>query len=152
MDIEGIEIRGSADFILRTKEALRMLGETQCFKQVQQYIDIIKEGQHSAMRGYDEKPTYEVGEPTWRSSPIWYAGTIVHDGYHSKLYQEAKAKSGGKEPIADTWTGTEAEKKCLKYQLRALRELNANERLITYVEGLIKNPTYHKVEYEERWW
>jgi hypothetical protein len=137
---EGIEIQGSPTFIHSTITVLGMLKKTQSFEVVQRYVSIIKEAEKSGMRAYDVKPTYEVGADTWQYSIVWYAGTIAHDAYHSRLYHEAKV-----------WTGTEAERQCLAFQLQALKELNANEYLINYVEGLIEDPDYWS-DYDNRYW
>ena len=155
--IHGIKIQGSSDFVLRTREAFEKLTGTTSFEEIRPYIAVIKEAQRSGMRAYGEQPTYEVGQPTWRHSPVWYAGTIVHDGYHSKLYLEAKATNQGHEPDAETWTGTEAEKRCLESQLQALGEMGADEHVVGYVNSLMENPTYEGVhrswaDYEKRWW
>ena len=148
----GIEILGSLDFTARTKEALKVLRLTQSFREIKPYVSIIKEAQRSGMQVYGEKPTYEVGEKTWNHSVAWYASTIIHDGYHSKLYHEAKAKNNGNEPSPEIWSGTKAEKNCLKFQLKALEELKADEYIINYIKKEIENPTYHLVPYEERNW
>ena len=148
----GIEIQGSEEFSVRTKEALKVLIPTQSFREIKPYISIIKEAQRSGMQVYGEKPTYEVGEKTWKHSVAWYASTIVHDGYHSKLYHDAKAKNNGNEPGPEIWSGTKAEKNCLKFQLKALEELKADEYIINYIKKEIENPTYHLVPYKERNW
>ena len=111
------------------------------------------------MRADAKRPTFVVGRATWKHSALWYAGTIAHDSYHSKLYHDAKA-STGENPPADCWTGSEAEKKCLAFQLQVLQELKADENMIAYVCGCAWNPTYqgrHKGwlgwwDYLRRWW
>lgn len=138
-----MEIQGSAAFITRTRNVLAMLDGTQAFADVEPYIAIIREAERSGMRAYDPKPTYEVGAPTWQHSELWYAGCIVHDGYHSKLYHEAKVMRGGAEPPPESWTGAEAERGCLALQLRALVELGADSPLVDYVKRMLENPTYH---------
>lgn len=145
-----IKIQGSSGFVSHTKEALKMLRKTRCFKEIKPYIGVIKEAQKSSMQVYDK--TYEVAGPTWQHSVVWYASTIAHDGYHSKMYHEAKTESKEHEPSIDSWSGTKAEKKCLEFQLRALKELGADKHLIAYVKDWIKNPTYHLVNNEDRWW
>lgn len=140
--VDGIEVKGGGDFILRTKEVLDLLRPTAYFQGIQRYAAMIKEGKRSGMKAYARKPTYVVGKPTWAHSALWYAGTIAHDSYHSKLYHEAKANNQGKKPDADTWTGTEAEKKCLAFQLQVLEDLNADETMMAYVKAWEKNPTY----------
>ncbi|HWO43141.1 MAG TPA: hypothetical protein VNO43_15170, partial [Candidatus Eisenbacteria bacterium] len=79
--------------------------------------------------------------PTWRHSALWYAGAIAHDAYHSKLYHEGKS-AAGVPPDRRVWTGIEAEKKCLRFQLETLGALNADDQTLAYLEGQLRHPTY----------
>lgn len=88
------------------------------------------------------RPTFVVGAATWNHSERWYAGAIAHDAYHAKLYVEAKAQNGGREPDSDAWTGADAEKNCLAFQREVLAELDAGAEVIAYVRSLEKNPVY----------
>jgi hypothetical protein len=87
-----------------------------------------------------KRPTFVVGRRTWSHSSLWYAGAIAHDAYHSKLYHDAKR--GTAHPPADCWTGPEAERKCLAFQIEALTALGADDATVAYLEKLRKNPTY----------
>ena len=93
------------------------------------------------MRADAKRPTFVVGKPTWSHSALWYAGAIAHDSYHSKLYHDARQNTG-KRPSADSWTGKEAEKKCLAFQIEVLESLNADDETVAYLRELEKNPTY----------
>jgi hypothetical protein len=97
------------------------------------------------MSARGSKPTYCVGKRTWQSSPVWYASTIVHDGYHSKLYREnRRTVLGIPYTPRKAWTGKRAEQECLRLQLNALCEMSANPATQQYVRSLLENPTYHK--------
>lgn len=158
--VDGVEIKGRKEFLLHTREALDLLRTTPHFSAIQRYVPVIQEGKRSGMKADAERPTYVVGKSTWRHSALWYAGTIAHDAYHSKLYHEAKATTDGKKPDRDTWTGAAAEKKCLAFQIQVLKELKADDSMIAYVEGWQNNPTYqghHRGwrswrDYLRRWW
>jgi hypothetical protein len=139
--VEGVEIHGSAEFISRTKEALALLGRTPFINVIPRYIAVIRQGKRSGMRADASRPTFVVGKPTWKHSALWYAGAIAHDCYHSKLYHEARAGAGGKPP-ADFWTGTDAEKKCLKFQIEVLESMGADEATVDYLKQVERNPTY----------
>jgi hypothetical protein len=136
-----ISVIGSADFIARTAEALDLLGATAHYRDIERYVAVIKQGRRSGMHANATKPTFVVGKRTWSHSPLWYAGAIAHDAYHSKLYHDGKAATGG-EPPADCWTGKDAERECLAYQIEVLKALDAGERTVAYLEELRKNPTY----------
>jgi len=140
--VEGLDLTGSPEFIAKTREALDQLKRTKCFKVVKQYVAIIKESETSGMEAYLARPSYGVGKRTWQAGAVWYASTIAHDAFHSKLYHDAKDKLKGKEPPETAWTGKEAEKKCLRFQADALRQMRAEKRQIDYVVQLQKNPTY----------
>jgi hypothetical protein len=139
--VHGVKITGSDEFLSRTKEALALLRPTPFFSEIQRTIAVIKQGGRSGMKAYAKKPTFVVGKRTWSYSALWYAGAIAHDCYHSKLYHEARASKDGKPP-ADCWTGSEAEKKCLAFQIEVLKALHADEKTLAYLEELEKNPTY----------
>jgi hypothetical protein len=139
--VDGIEVSGRPTFVLRTKEALELLRPTPFFPQIQRAIALIKQGKRSGMKAAAEKPTFVVGKRTWNHSALWYAGAIAHDSYHSKLYHDARESSGEKPP-ADCWTGSEAEKKCLAFQIEVLKALHVDEKTLAYLEEVEKNPTY----------
>ena len=145
------EIQGAPVFRARTLEALSLLEGSTSFARVAPYIKIIKEADHSGMRAYDERPMYEVGFRTWNYSAPWYAGTIAHDGYHSLLYHAAKG-AGTAQPPETSWTGADAERKCLRFQVLVLREIKADATLIKYVQDQTLNPTYQNIEYTKRDW
>ena len=137
----GICVVGSADFVARTTEALDLLGATPHYRDIERYVAIIKQGRRSGMHANATKPTFVVGKRTWSHSPLWYAGAIAHDAYHSKLYHDGKS-AAGREPPADCWTGKDAERECLALQIEVLKALDADERTVAYLEELRKNPTY----------
>jgi hypothetical protein len=112
------------------------------------------------MKAWLREPTYVVGRRTWASSMIWYAGTLAHDAYHSKLYQQARKRVEGVMPPAAAWTGTEAERQCLAVQREVLQGLSADPHVIDYVADWEKDPSYAGSasgwrsyrDYLRRWW
>jgi hypothetical protein len=150
--VDGIRVEGTPAFVARARQALALLHATRSFAAVRPYVAVIRESPHSGMRADAAEPTYEVGAATWQHSSIWFAGSIAHDGYHSLLYHQARARNHGRRPPRAAWTGAAAERCCLQHQLAALREMNADERLLHYVEHMIADPTYQDVEYGKRNW
>ncbi|MCZ6457524.1 MAG: hypothetical protein O6650_09775 [Actinobacteria bacterium] len=57
---------------------------------------------------------------------VWYAGTIVHDSCHSRLYSEG-----------ESYIGRDSELACMLDQLDALEALDRSEFFESYVQGLI---------------
>ena len=150
-EVDAIEIRGSAAFIVSTRQALEAAGTTSSFSLVKPFIAAIKEARRSGMHAHGSKPTYCVGKATWQSSPVWYASTIVHDGYHSKLYHENRRRFLGiRYTPPKAWTGKLAEQECLRLQLEALCEMGADQVTQQYVRSLLPNPNYH-THWFRRW-
>ena len=155
----GIEIVGGAGFCARSLEALDRLSSQAAFETVERYLARVAQGARSGVRPWAIPPTFVVGGPTWRHSVLWYAGAIAHDAYHAKLYQQARSASG-EPPDLRAWTGREAEKRCLKFQLQTLEGLKADAGTLTYLEQLLLNPTYASerggirgwLDYLNRWW
>jgi hypothetical protein len=149
--VDGIEIKGSPAFLVYTKEALELLRPTPFFNVIPHYVAVIQQGKRSGMRAYAKRPTFVVGKRTWSHSALWYAGAIAHDSYHSKLYHDARERGGGKPP-ADCWTGREAEKKCLAFQIKVMKTLGADAETVAYLEEVEKNPTYQGHTHGWRSW
>jgi len=158
--VGGIELRGSDEFLIRTKEALCMLRSVPHFSFIRTDLAVIRQGQRSGMKAWLPKPMFIVGAATWKHSTLWYAGAIAHDAYHAKLYREAKSGGGGVEPAADSWTGADAERQCLAFQKQVLVQLGADAKMIAYIERCAEKPTYQGankgwrswLDYARRWW
>ena len=149
---EGIKINGDSTFISSTKEALSLLAKLPEFEIIKANIAIIEMSEHSGMDAALAIPTYGVNQLTYTSVTEWYASTIAHDSYHSYLYHKNLYLNKGKEPNLDTWTGKEAEKECIGFQLKVLKKITKRQNLISYLEELKKNPTYQDIPYEKRNW
>ena len=150
--VYGIEVRGSAAFRRQTQQALALLFPLAQFQIIRTNLAMIRQARHSGMNARAKTPTFLVGKPTWSHSPVWYAGAIAHDAFHAELYSSAKQRRAGKEPLADSWTGAEAEKKCLAFQRQVLLAVNADESMIGYVERWAQNPTYQGRNHGWRSW
>jgi hypothetical protein len=156
----GIEIRGSAAFVVRTREALDLLEAAGRLSAITPYIGLIRQAKRSGMKAWAKPPTFLVGDRTWQHSALWYAGAIAHDAYHAKLFFTVRNGTCGKDPGADAWIGAEAEKACLAFQQEILRELNADENILGYLAECRKNPSYQGraeglrgwLDYLKRWW
>ena len=129
-----ITIIGEDKFIEKTKAALSFIEKDapKSYWIVTNYVGIIQRYEYSGMRAYDTPPTYLVGQRTSDASLIWYASTIVHDAYHSKLYNDY-LKEHGKPVPAGIYSGRDAEDACLSVQADFLRAVNAPKETIRYV-------------------
>jgi len=135
-------IEGDDNFEAKTLEALYLIQykSSENYNMVIKYVGRIKQGQQSGMAAYENPPTYYVGKATYSSKRDWYASTIVHDAYHSKLYHDY-IQSHGWVPN-DIWTGEKAEYACLEIQISFLEEIQADIQLITSAKSFRKS----------RWW
>ncbi len=85
------------------------------------------------MWAYKTPPTYEIADSTAFYSLTWCAATIAHDSFHSKLYHDHGKTHGGHVPDS-VWTGTAAEKKCMKHQLLVMEHIGASKWEIDYAK------------------
>lgn len=140
--VDGIEIRGSREFIERTHESLNLLYPLPEFALIRDHLAVIRQARRSGMKAWLAKPTFAVGKATWKHSALWYAGAIAHDAYHTKLYRDAERALTAAPPAADRWTGAAAERQCLEFQIEVLRQLGADDDTLGYLEICRENPTY----------
>ncbi|MGH7793740.1 MAG: hypothetical protein ACREQ2_02385 [Candidatus Binatia bacterium] len=158
--VDGIEIRGGADFQRRTREAIALLRPLAAFELVRAHLAVIRQGQRSGVQAWARKPIFTVATATWNHSALWYAGAIAHDAFHAKLYRDAKQHDPARGPSADAWSGKAAERACLAFQSQVLLALNADKAIIAHIEKHAKNPTYQGrnqgwgswLDYRKRWW
>jgi hypothetical protein len=156
----GIEIRGCREFIEHTEESLTLLCPLPEFALIRDHLGVIRQARRSGMKAWLAKPTFAVGKATWKHSALWYAGAIAHDAYHAKLYCDVERAPTDARPAADGWTGAAAERQCLEFQLRVLRQLGADDDTLRYLESCRENPTYQGrnrgwaswLDYLKRWW
>jgi hypothetical protein len=138
--IDGILVSGSAEFVSKTKAALKLLQKSTSYKHIRSNLGAIQEAPCSGTWVEGKTPTYHVGKRTWDGDLVWFAGTIAHDSLHARLYTNEKKRLKGAEPADSVWTGAEAEKKCLRFQLGVLGELGADRTTRDYVAKLIGAP------------
>jgi len=129
------EIVGSLRFSNQIHQALLLLGsrDTSAYAIVTNYVGRIRQSERSGMWAYKTPPTYEISDSTAFYSVTWCAGTIAHDSFHSKLYHDHRKAHDG--PVPDiVWTGTAAEKQCMKHQLLVMEHIRASKWEIDYAK------------------
>jgi hypothetical protein len=132
-----IQISGDKAFVQRTKAALQLLKKKtpEKYAIVLKYVGKIQQHTYSGMAASENPPTYKVGSQTSNASLTWYASTIVHDAYHSKLYYDYLYTH--KEAVPDeVWTGMDAEMHCLDIQIKTLEKIKAPTYEIKYARSL----------------
>ena len=147
---DHIQLQGSRGFIVLTQIALACLRTADCSAEVWGLLAVLRKAKRSGVYAWEAVPVIDVGLRCWTSSTICYASGIAHEGFHIKLYREAKQRNGGREPDINTYGGVEGEKKCLEYELRVLEELKAEDFYLKYVRELMKSPTYQGDPFSRR--
>ena len=136
----------------QTLEALELL-KTKApdfYKEVSTYIKVIKGVEKgSGMEAFADPPTFLAGDKTRDYSPVWYAGCIVHDTVHSKLYHEYLRQHPGKKVPARAWMGKKSEGICIDQQIAVLQKLNAPQHMIDHANRERESGYWHT---KERFW
>lgn len=145
-----ISIIGDENCKSRTYEALNLLEEKASTHAliIKKYIGIIEcVDKGSGMVAQETPPRFKVGLLTLNAGSIWYAGSIVHDSCHSKLYYDALVNNGN--VYSDDWTGKVAESKCIAIQYDALEKIGADQKTLDYLKSVIDTNYW---DISDRWW
>lgn len=149
----GIRIAGSVEFARRTRIALDLVHAHGFHDGVRQHLGIIQECDRSGVAPERVRPTFRAGPRIWKADTLWYASTIVHEAFHSKLFHENRRRVLCiRFTPTKCWKGPDAERKCLSAQLEFLRVCGADEDIIHYVLNLIVDPSYCTIPWNKRTW
>jgi hypothetical protein len=143
-----LTISGTPEFVFRTNGALTLLQRSGDLPLIERHIHTIREARKSGIVVYGE-PVFLVGQRTWQAPLVWYASAIAHDAYHVVLYRTAKQRSWSWLFRPGAWSGRDAERKCLTFQLQVLQKLEAPLGMLCCIKGHLLNPTY-QVDYWNR--
>jgi hypothetical protein len=127
------EIIGSERFSNQVQQAIALLKsqDGEAYQILTNYVGRIQEAERSGMWAYRKPPTYEMSDSTAYYSLTWCAATIAHDSFHSKLYHDYQ--SSHTNPVPDrVWTGTNAEQRCMKYQLQVMERIGSSKAEMDY--------------------
>ena len=129
------EIIGDEFFVERTEKALELIKNQypDCYDLVTNYVGIIEQYSESGMWAFENPPIFRVGLATYSSSTTWYASSIVHDSYHSKLYNDYLVSHDS--VPAEIWRDMEAEMACLELQIHFLETIGAPEAEIEHAKS-----------------
>lgn len=140
-----IRLSGSKEFIDRTREALNLLREKDfmSYKVVIKYLGAIVENKidigFSYFDPFKEIPTAFMTKVSCMHDIKWYAGVLLHEAYHSKLFNDAIMDE--KNPFEE-YRGYSAEMFCLTKQIECLKRIDANkDDILLAIE-----------HYDKKWW
>ena len=156
-----IEIQGSKEFREKIKNSLKFLSlDQKKLNFAQEHISRIQELEHSGMNMFKDRPTFQIGNIWNDGDEIYLASAIAHDAYHSFLCKNSEDNKGN--ILIDAFSGKEAEKKCLAFQIETLDGIKNSDHMKDHqeiVQGYIDqlkelsiDPTYQDIPYEERNW
>ncbi len=154
LQITDIRIIGDDNCRNLTYAALNLLNDKDrsALNTIKSYIGTLECAESgSGMFAWEQPPRYVVGSATLNAGTIWYAGTIVHDSWHSKLYNDYAIENNTTSVPANVWTGENAESKCLHEQYNSLSLAGADSNTLDYVKNAL-GTQYWEVPYNERWW
>lgn len=136
-----IIIRGNKKFIKGTKEALYLLKEKDylSYKIIIKNINVIQQNNETYFDKYINNSIAFINTTSLNSGIIWHASQILHEAYHSKLYNDAL--EDGKNPI-EVYRGYEAEMYCLTKQIECLKQIQAPKLILEYACSF----------YGKNWW
>ena len=134
----SIQIIGDANFTQRAEAALNLIRtETpDMYEWILHYMGVIRQYSRSGMWWWLDPPEYRIGTPTYTSSTIWLATTIVHDALHAlQAYYEPETFL---DPNSQLWY--DAEMDAVRMQIEFLRRINAPQHYITHSENMMLSP------------
>lgn len=149
-----IEIKGDDNCKSITQEKLNLISskDPDDFNNiVEKYLGIINcADRQSGTYSWERPPRFQVGTLTMNSG-MMYAGAIVHDSYHSKLYNDYLIQNNVKTVPLDIYSGEGAETKCVEVQIVAMRKMGTDELILTNLRNSLKSK-YWEVPFEDRYW
>lgn len=147
-----VKVIGDKTCVDQTNQALNLLQYKALddYDNVVSYIGIIECTEAgSGMYAWEDPPRYKAGKVTRDAGTIWYAGTIVHDAWHSQLYHDYLVDHPASSVPDNIWTGKDAEQKCLEVQYSALQKIGADQTTLDYVKNVINTDYWND---NNRYW
>ncbi len=131
----AIRIDGDERFVLQVRACLDLLSRKAKleYRLVRKYVGVISQGNRSGMFAWEDPPRFQMSDKTAFYSLTWCAGSIVHDAYHSFLYQKYLPDDGSR-TVGHKWSGFTSEKQAIQRQLRVLKKLDAAMHEINHLK------------------
>lgn len=151
--IHALDIRGSARFRLRIKDALKLiwLRDRETFSFIKRYIYIINSGNKTEFYMEGDQPAAVISDAMAFRSVSWCAGVIAHQAWHSFAHYKAQGRLAGAPPEPGTQQDLavdanplkakyvslaavrQLEKTACDFQLKTLEEIGAPARELDQV-------------------
>jgi len=132
-------LEGSAEFRKRVKDALTLMqnhSNKLYINSISTYVTKVKEGERSGAHVYGATPWVELNISSCPADNIeWCASVLYHESVHTFLYRSGKPH-----------TGEQAELYCNLRQLDALKEINASESTIDWLQDIIEKGNHSDLD------
>jgi len=151
---QTLQVRGDEECSADTSRALDLLrvrAPAHLLVVMANIVIVQCAGDGSGMYAYETPPRFVVGDETRNSSDTWYAGSIVHDACHGRLYSDYASAHPGEHVPDETWTGRGAEATCIAAQVDALMAIGGSQNEIDHLSNVL-DTEYYEVPLEDRWW
>ncbi len=129
LNSKELVIKGTSEFKNQISQALDLLKEKapEAYDMVNEYVGTIEQRKRTSMGAQKMPPRMSMADKSTYFSLTWCAGTIAHEAFHSKLYHDYRRKHPWRFwPVPrKIWANFETERKCVKYQLEVLKQINA---------------------------
>jgi hypothetical protein len=141
-----IKVLGDERFAAVVRDALELVS-TNCpdyHEVVTGHVAAIESAERKPARHHEEPPRIALASSidfgrdlSPRSKAVWYAGAIVHQAWHSKLYREFRLANPGAPWPADERSAAEREDARLQAQVDALVRMGASMWMLDHVRSRI---------------
>jgi hypothetical protein len=152
--ISNIVIKGDDNCRNQTFAALNLLNERdlEALKIVEKYIGTIEcIDKGSGMYSWENPPRFVVGTVTMGGGTMWYAGSILHDSWHSKLYNDYHDAHPNDYVPAEIYSGETGETICVGHQYDTMVKLGADQGTLDWIKASLATK-YWEVPYDQRSW
>ncbi len=139
-----IRVLGKDDFVATTRSALDLL-QANCpdyYQVVVNHVAAIETAHEGSGKHHGEPPRIPVEgtigygrDLPLRSRVLWYAGAILHEAWHSKLYRESRLENPEAQWPIDAGSALQREDACLQLQHDALLRMGAPQWMLDYVRS-----------------
>ncbi|MHC4564804.1 MAG: hypothetical protein ACYTE3_03510 [Planctomycetota bacterium] len=155
---DKIQIKGPEGFPEATVKALNLLRQKdpENYQMIKDYlgrIECVKKG--SGVFMWERPPRFVVGEKSVEVPTRIYASSIVHEAYHSKLYNDALRNGRDKAEALGVSTGRKAELACAEMQGESLAKITGflPFRWLDWLNlAFSKRRPHEEIPYEDRYW
>ncbi|MHC4169947.1 MAG: hypothetical protein ACYSWQ_23610 [Planctomycetota bacterium] len=155
---DKIQIKGPEGFPEATVKALNLLRQKdpEHYQMIRDYlgkIECVKKG--SGVYMWERPPRFVVGEKSVEVPTRIYAASIVHEAYHSKLYNDALRSGCNKAEALGVSTGRKAELSCAEVQGESLARITGflPFRWLDWLNlAFSKRRPHEEIPYEDRYW